>query len=249
MTEAEWRVSDDPIHALRPICGTPCGTERRLRLYAHACCSRISRLLPALYHDALDVIERDADGRAGRREWATVCGSVVGHAQELAAALPPPGPWPDTDLSTTDLYAHHASQAVCAAFRAIDLNDPFPDWIVQLVTGVITATQLAPLWRYPEVPRNSPASADVFMRRELTNLVREIFGNPFRVPTCDPAWLSSDALVLVSQMYESRDFSAMPILADALQDAGCDNPDVLDHCQGPGPHVRGCWVVDLVLGK
>jgi hypothetical protein len=50
-------------------------------------------------------------------------------------------------------------------------------------------------------------------------------------------------------MYESRHFSPMPILADALQDAGCDNPDVLDHCRGPGPHVRGCWVVDLVLGK
>jgi hypothetical protein len=51
------------------------------------------------------------------------------------------------------------------------------------------------------------------------------------------------------QMYESRDFSPMPILADALQDAGCDHPDVLAHCRGPGPHVRGCWVVDLVLGK
>ncbi|MDY3562094.1 hypothetical protein R5W23_003540 [Gemmata sp. JC673] len=50
-------------------------------------------------------------------------------------------------------------------------------------------------------------------------------------------------------MYESRDFSAMPILADALQDAGCDRADILDHCRGPGQHVRGCWVVDLVLNK
>jgi hypothetical protein len=50
-------------------------------------------------------------------------------------------------------------------------------------------------------------------------------------------------------MYDSRDFGAMPILADALQDAGCDNEDILDHCRGPGPHVCGCWVVDLVLGK
>jgi hypothetical protein len=50
-------------------------------------------------------------------------------------------------------------------------------------------------------------------------------------------------------MYESRDFSAMPILADALQDAGCDNADILAPCCGPGPHVRGCWVVDLVLGE
>jgi hypothetical protein len=51
-------------------------------------------------------------------------------------------------------------------------------------------------------------------------------------------------------MYESRDFGAMPILADALQDAGCDSADVLDHCRdAPVTHVRGCWVVDLVLGK
>ena len=54
---------------------------------------------------------------------------------------------------------------------------------------------------------------------------------------------------LAHQVYESREFGAMPILADALQDAGCGNADVLDHCRGSGPHVRGCWVVDLVLGK
>ena len=50
-------------------------------------------------------------------------------------------------------------------------------------------------------------------------------------------------------MYESRDFSILPILADALQDAGCEHADILDHCRGPGPHVHGCWVVDLLLGK
>ena len=50
-------------------------------------------------------------------------------------------------------------------------------------------------------------------------------------------------------MYESHDFSAMPILADALQDAGCDNDDILAHCRNSTTHVRGCWVVDLVLGK
>jgi hypothetical protein len=80
-------------------------------------------------------------------------------------------------------------------------------------------------------------------------LLRDIFGNPFRPATLDRAWLTSTVTALASQMYESRDFTAMPILADALQDAGCDSEDVLGHCRGPGPHVRGCWVVDLVLGK
>jgi hypothetical protein len=80
-------------------------------------------------------------------------------------------------------------------------------------------------------------------------LLRDIFGNPFRPVTFDPAWRTSDAIALARQMYESRDFGAMPILADALQDAGCGNEQILSHCRGPGPHVRGCWVVDLVLGK
>ena len=61
--------------------------------------------------------------------------------------------------------------------------------------------------------------------------------------------MTSTVVALARGIYESRDFSAVPILADALQDAGCENADVLEHCRGEGPHVRGCWVVDLVLGK
>jgi hypothetical protein len=79
--------------------------------------------------------------------------------------------------------------------------------------------------------------------------LHEVYGNPFRPVTTDPSWLTPAVTALARGMYESRDFSAMPILADALQDAGCDNDDILNHCRGPGPHVRGCWVVDLVLGK
>jgi hypothetical protein len=85
--------------------------------------------------------------------------------------------------------------------------------------------------------------------RAQGDLFRDIFGNPFRSVTFDPEWRTSTAVALARQMYESRDFGAMPILADALQDAGCDTDDILSHCRGPGPHVRGCWVVDLVLGK
>ena len=81
------------------------------------------------------------------------------------------------------------------------------------------------------------------------DLLRDIFGNPFRKVKFNKKWRTDTAIALARQMYESRDFGAMPILADALQDAGCDNEGVLNHCRGPGPHVRGCWVVDLVLGK
>ncbi|WP_439623788.1 hypothetical protein [Gemmata sp.] len=82
-----------------------------------------------------------------------------------------------------------------------------------------------------------------------TELVHEFFGNPFRPVALDPAWCTSTVVALARGIYDERAFDRMPILADALQDAGCDSADVLTHCRGPGPHARGCWVVDLVLGK
>jgi hypothetical protein len=84
---------------------------------------------------------------------------------------------------------------------------------------------------------------------DLIRLVHDVVGNPFRPVAFASAWRTSTVVALAKVMYESRDFTAMPILADALQDAGCTNDDILDHCRGNGPHVRGCWVVDLVLGK
>jgi hypothetical protein len=86
-------------------------------------------------------------------------------------------------------------------------------------------------------------------REVACRLIRELFGNPFRPLSFSAAWRTDTAVALARQMDDKRDFSAMPILADALQDAGCDSEDILSHCRGVGPHVRGCWVVDLALGK
>jgi hypothetical protein len=85
---------------------------------------------------------------------------------------------------------------------------------------------------------------------EKAHLVRDIFGNPFRKAAFSKTWRTDTAMSLAQQMYESREFGAMPILADALQDAGCDSDDILNHCRDANAtHVRGCWVVDLVIGK
>jgi hypothetical protein len=80
-------------------------------------------------------------------------------------------------------------------------------------------------------------------------LLRDIVGSPFRPVRFEPAWRTGTGAALAQQMYDVREFGAMPILADAIQDAGCTSAEVLDHCRGPGPHVRGCWVVDFVLEK
>ncbi|OWK42425.1 hypothetical protein FRUB_04503 [Fimbriiglobus ruber] len=85
--------------------------------------------------------------------------------------------------------------------------------------------------------------------KRMAEVFRCIFGNPFRPITFNPSYLTPTVLSLAKGIYEDRAFDRMPVLADALQDAGCDNEDILTHCRGPGPHVRGCWVVDLCLGK
>ncbi|VTR98013.1 Uncharacterized protein (Fragment) OS=uncultured bacterium PE=4 SV=1 [Gemmata massiliana] len=74
-------------------------------------------------------------------------------------------------------------------------------------------------------------------------------GNPFRPVTFDSSWLTSTVSALAAGIYTESAFDRLPILADALQDAGCDNEDILTHFRSDGPHVKGCWALDLVLGK
>jgi hypothetical protein len=81
------------------------------------------------------------------------------------------------------------------------------------------------------------------------DLLREILGNPFREPEIDPRWRTSDVLGLARAIYEDRAYERMPILADALMDAGCEQEAIIGHCRGENRHVRGCWVLDLVLNK
>lgn len=89
-------------------------------------------------------------------------------------------------------------------------------------------------------------------REKQAGFLRDLFGNPFRPVAPDPAWLAAlGALVpkLAQAIYDGGRFGDLPILADALEEAGCNNAAILDHCRQPGDHVRGCWVLDLVLAK
>ncbi len=84
------------------------------------------------------------------------------------------------------------------------------------------------------------------------HLLRDIIGNPFRPDALDPSWLAwNDGAIrkMAQLIYDDRAFDRLPLLADALEDAGCTDADILAHCRGGGEHVRGCWVVDLILSK
>jgi hypothetical protein len=108
-------------------------------------------------------------------------------------------------------------------------------------TAAQNAILIAPRSRHPEFVRNMAAM-----------LIRDIFGNPFRPVTIDPSWAAwADGTVrtLAEAIYAERAFDRMPVLGDALEEAGCDNEDILRHCREQRDHVRGCWVLDLLTGR
>jgi hypothetical protein len=237
MTADGWdagRAPDELLAAVRER-----ATPRKLRLFAAACCRRLWAHLGAEDRDAVELLEaylkQGAAGglRAARR--AHGAASAVAEPGDYAGHL---AAWVRR-LATSAVWTATAASPVMAATAYEE---------VALAAAVLTA-----------VARDGPGAPvleDVWWARAaaelpaLAVLTRDVFGNPFRPVAFDPAWRTDTAVSLAVGMYEARDFAAMPILADALQDAGCDNDDVLAHCRGPHPvHVRGCWVVDLVLGK
>jgi hypothetical protein len=93
-----------------------------------------------------------------------------------------------------------------------------------------------------------PVPLDVVLKRAVL-LLRDIVSNPFRPATVEAVWLTTDVVTLAQGIYQERAFDRIPILGDALEDAGCADADMLEHCRTSEGHVRGCWLVDLLLGK
>ncbi len=142
---------------------------------------------------------------------------------------------PDADAwNLHNLPLNNLALAACSGLTPPSEAD------VSLVRFAMAALARIGIWTKPNLDLKR-------FNSEYCRILRDLV--PFRPVSFDAEWRTSTATAIAQQMYESRDFGAMPILADALQDAGCDNDDILNHCRGDGPHVRGCWVVDLVLGK
>ena len=250
MTEAEWLKCDNPKPMLTFLYGG--ATSRKVRLFLVACCERVEdRLADGRCRSALACARRAADGRADESElgrehegakaaWGTAVLAAGGRRFGVEAfarmcRTHSTGIHLTDQVAATDPCAL-ASQAVQATSAP---QDTFAD---QAAWGALSAARALGLV-------TGGGEAHLREMGVRCTLLRDIFGHPFRPVTFPPSWRTDTAVVLAQQMYDTREFSAMPILADALQDAGCDSADILDHCRGQGPHVRGCWVVDLVLGK
>jgi hypothetical protein len=221
MTEQEWLECADSEPMLVFLRGK--STDRKLRLFYCACCRRIEFLLPDVAcHQGLGLAERFADGLA--------CAEELIAGQESVQSV-----WNNHTDSNASLI-HSTTLALMTV-----ASHPW-EWAV---------SERADLAASFALQENEPEAAAALraLFDAQPKLVRDIFGNPFRPVTVDSAWLSPTVVSLATRIYDDRAFDRLPILADALEDAGCTNADILNHCRQPGEHVRGCWAVDLVLGK
>jgi hypothetical protein len=223
---ADWQAGSDwdrMLSEVRPRAGT-----RKLLLLGVALCRRVWDRFP--YDDcrrAVEAVERLADHpRVGEEDYAI--------AAEADAAME----------RLQDGYArvHQAGPGPRGAYLAATACGGLwhdPNGLIEQVAGAAAIAAAGstegPAWEAEQ--------------RAQVELLRELFGNPFRSVAADRSYLTSDVIGLARTIYEDRAFDRMPVLADALQEAGCGDVDILAHCRGAEPHVRGCWVVDRLLGR
>jgi hypothetical protein len=223
MTEAEWLACTDPMPMLEFLRSK--ASDRKLRLFGVACCRRIWHLLrDERSRKTVEVAERFAEGTATEEELTQAENDANDVWNELAYAEG------DVTDAETD-----ASDAACGSACYAE--------------GAIGAAGSA---SHSAVYALSYAGQQAVEQEGQCRLLRDLFGNPFRPVAVDPSWLTwNDGTVvkLAQAIYDQRRFTDLPILADALEEAGCTDADILAHCRSEGPHVRGCWVVDLILGK
>ena len=185
----------------------------------------------------VSVIEKAADGVDTQSEWMDA-NAVVDFAFNVARGS---FEWVPPEYKTRNAYS-----AALAVYRLQQIMDRWSQTTPERPHSLRTnLEQVRPGFNFLDL---SVTAKRHFHSTRLA-LLRCIVGNPFWPVAFEPRWRTEHTVGIARKMYDDRDFAAMPILADALEEAGCENSDILTHCREPGEHVRGCWVVDLVLGK
>jgi hypothetical protein len=258
MTEAEWKAWGNSRAMLG--CLERGADLRKLRLFACACL----RTVWGVMHDdrarrAVEVAELFADGAASLDQLESAGSDAAHVAAEIVEAeglqiegTDIPG-LPDEVGETRASLAMAASRLVeVSAGRSFRRIVSPLQHLINSVECAVHASNRASARPLPFDRLNAALEAP-------SHRLRDIFGNPFRPFAYDPAWLQWNGRTiptLAKAVYEEREAPSghldpvrLALMADMLEDAGCTDPQVLEHLRGPGPHVRGCWVVDLLLGK
>jgi hypothetical protein len=240
-TEADWELCDDPQRLLRFVGDR--ADARKLRLFACACVRELGgRVGDPRAAAALEVAERFDDGFATEWERHLAERSVQGVARHLGRHHRPGVAW------AVAAAARHAVQrrngaveaARCAAQAMwLEASERCPPG--GRPVGLLTRNQYA-----------AGLLAHEAMCRTQCDLLRDVCGGVVHPTVLAADWLCwNDGVVvrIARSVYDERAFERLPILADALEDAGCNDARLLAHCRGPARHVRGCWVVDRLLGN
>lgn len=197
------------------------GSDRQFYLVAAGCVRQVeANLTSERFRALVPMIERYADGAEDRETLARAHRQAENEIQERIQALQLEG-----------LSLARASKRLAADVAATHAALPGGGW----------QAACSALWEAVRVGKR----ADLWPRQ--CQLLRDIFGNPFRPVRIEPAWRTSSVLGVARHCYAEQRWDTMPILADALVDSGCTDADILAHCRQPGPHYRGCWVLDVLL--
>ena len=205
---------------------------RKQRLLAIAWCRRITHLIPEdIGHTALEAAAQLAEGRPVPFDLER----LADHLNYCAFSY--------IDGFRRERELNIASDTLYATYYAIQ-----PDFKrVRNHVSWAAAYARCPQLGFPA----GPMFHDAVQEEQATMWPQllDVFGNAYQSVTLAPRWRTTNVHELARTIYDEEAFDRLPILADALEDAGCTDRDILDHCRQPGEHVRGCWVVDLVLGK
>jgi hypothetical protein len=230
MTEAEWNACSDPARMLDWMREQGRLSSRKARLLALGYCRHALSVFPRRGRAILEFGDEFADGVAGETDLEALAGDVLGcplgrPADSLALAEPVSRCW----------------------WLVMTLATARTDELIRLTNSIADAvpreTEMA-----PHATLGSRARTET-ERSFQCELLRDLVTNPFRPPAWIDAWRTSEVVALATAIYEQRSFDLMPVLGAAISDAGCTDEGILGHYGGRGPHVRGCWVVDLLLKR
>lgn len=240
--DALWREGSDPFALLDSLypprtLGSERPQDRKCRLYLCACARRQWYRLPGACRALVEVAEYVAESP---REREPLRAKFAPHAERLMHSEGTRAEMLDARGELRALLRTVPRELRTACRHGLDWSDEPPDgW-----------RELAALVYLPFVPTTPPLR---WVPAELHSvaLLREVYYNPHAFVPFRPEWRTADVLALAKHVYDAHEFSDLPVLADALEDAGCDLPAVLRHFRDapPGEHVRGCWALDLVLNR
>ena len=242
MTESEWLACRDPETMLkylrqREYESATTISDRRTRLLACACCRKVFHLFKDQRSvDAIETAEAFADGMIPRKQYAIAKKAASAAAEAGLVAY---------ERHRSKMEDRPEAYSRFIATRAVSWAmlelEPDPD------DGPLLHSAIAAVGFAVDGYENFAAG-----EADQAAIIRDLFGNPFRSVVADPAWIAWQNGVIptmADETYTQRSYALLPILADALEDAGCTATALLAHCREPGDHVRGCWALDLVLGK